>query len=169
MFIRLATPNDAERLATVHVEAWKSAYRGQVPDAYLDALSVQDRLDLWRKLLADETASSAVLVLVDGDLPVGFAYCTAQRTEPSGDLAGELASMYVDPRVWRQGGGRLLMAAAIEWFTTMACLEAMLWVLDANTGARRFYERLGWKRDGSRKPVELGGSNLVEVRYRLEL
>lgn len=169
MFIRFATPDDAERLASVHVEAWKSAYRGQVPDAYLDALSVHGRLGLWRKLLADTTASKVILVLVDGDLPVGFAYCTAQRTEPTGDLTGELASMYIDPPVWRQGGGRLLMAAAIEWFTTMACREATLWVLDTNTGPRRFYEGLGWEMDGYRKPVELGGRNLVEVRYRVVL
>ena len=59
MFIRSATPDDAERLASVHVEAWKSTYRGQVPDAYLDALSVQDRVDVWRKLLADTAASTA--------------------------------------------------------------------------------------------------------------
>ena len=37
------------------------------------------------------------------------------------------------------------MAAAIEWFTTMACREATLWVLDTNAGPRRFYEALGWR------------------------
>ena len=169
MFIRSATPDDAERLASIHVEAWRSAYRGQMPDAYLDALSVQDRVDVWRRLLADTTASIAILVLVDGEQPIGFAYCTAQRTEPAGDLTGELASMYVDPPSWRRGGGRLLTAAAIEWFTTMACRDATLWVLETNTGPRRFYEALGWKRDGSRKPIELGGRDLVEVRYRLVL
>ena len=66
MFVRLAGPRDAERLATIHVEAWKSAYRGQVPDPYLDALSVAARLDLWRTLLSDSSPSQATLVLVDG-------------------------------------------------------------------------------------------------------
>jgi len=166
MFIRFATPDDAERLASVHVEAWRSAYRGQVPDAHLDALSVQGRLGAWRELLADTTGSTVVLVLVDGDLSVGFAHCAARRSELAGDPTGELLSMYIDPRVWRQGGGRLLMAAAIEWFTTMACREATLWVLDTNAGPRRFYEALGWMVDGSRKPIEIGGRTLEEVRYR---
>ena len=81
MFIRFATPDDAERLASVHVETWKSAYRGQVPDAYLDALSVQDRPGVWHELLADTTGgSTVVLVLVDGDLPVGFAHCSAAES-----------------------------------------------------------------------------------------
>ena len=82
MFIRSATPDDAERLASVHVEAWMSAYRGQVPDAYLDALSVQDRVDVWRESLVGTTASTATFVLVDGDLPIGFAYCTVEMIEP---------------------------------------------------------------------------------------
>ena len=137
-----------------------------MPDEYLDALSVQGRLGVWRELLADTTASTVVLVVVDGDLPVGFADCTAQSTGPAGDPTGELVSMYLDPRVWRQGGGRLLMAAAIEWFTTMACREATLWVLDTNAGPRRFYEALGWMVDGSRKPIEIGGRTLEELRYR---
>ena len=166
MFIRIATPDDAERLARVHVEAWKSAYRGQVPDAHLDALAVRDRLGVWHELLADPTGSTVVLVLVDGDLPVGFAHCTARRSEPTDDPTGELLSMYIDPSVWRQGGGQLLMAAAIEWFATMACLEATLWVLDTNAGPRRFYEASGWMIDGSRKSIEIGGRTLEEVRYR---
>ena len=58
------------------------------------------------------------------------------------------------------------LAAAIEWFTTMACRDATLWVLDTNAGPRRFYEALGWTTDGTRKPVEIGGRTLTEVRYR---
>ena len=58
------------------------------------------------------------------------------------------------------------MAAAIEWFRTMACREATLWVLDTNSGPRRFYEALGWRADGSRKPIAIGGRTLQEVRYR---
>jgi GNAT superfamily N-acetyltransferase len=126
-------------------------------------------VDVWRKLLADTTASTAILVLVDRDLPIGFAYCLAHRTEATGDTSGELASMYLDPPFWRRGGGRLLMAAAIEWFMTRGCREATLWVLETNTGPRRFYEGLGWESEGSQKAIELGGRKLVEVRYRIPL
>jgi GNAT superfamily N-acetyltransferase len=117
MFVRHAGADDAERLAAIHVESWKSAYRGQVPDPYLDALSA--RVDLWRELVSDRRPSRAVLVLVDRAEPIGFAYCTTQADAADDELIGEVASMYVEPSMWRRGGGRLLIAAAVDWFRAM--------------------------------------------------
>ena len=40
MRIRPATPRDVTAIATIHVETWQVVYRGQVPDEYLERLSV---------------------------------------------------------------------------------------------------------------------------------
>jgi GNAT superfamily N-acetyltransferase len=167
MFVRRARSGDAERLAAIHVEAWKSAYRGQVPDPHLDALSV--RLELWRTLVSESLPSQATLVLVEDEQPIGFAHCTMQGDAVEDELTGEVASMYIEPSMWRRGGGRLLMAAAVDWFRAKGCGEALLWVLDTNTGPRRFYEAMGWTLDGAQQGIELGGKELVEVRYRFGL
>jgi GNAT superfamily N-acetyltransferase len=169
MLVRLARAGDAERLATIHVEAWKSAYRGQVPDPHLDALSVAARLDLWRTLVSDRSPSQTTFVLVEDDQPIGFAYCITQGEAVDDQLTGEIASMYVDPSRWRRGGGRLLMAAAVDWFRAKGCGATLLWVLDTNAGPRRFYEAMGWTADGAQQGIELGGRELVEVRYSLGL
>ena len=100
---------------------------------------------------------------------MGLAYCTTQGDAVDDELTGEIASMYVDPSMWRRGGGRLLMAAAVDSFRTKGCGAALLSVLDTNTGPRRFYEAMGWTADGAQQGIELGGQELVEVRYRLEL
>ena len=42
--MREAILADAEAIATVHVRSWQAAYRGQLPDEYLDGLTVEDRL-----------------------------------------------------------------------------------------------------------------------------
>jgi hypothetical protein len=39
-------------------------------------------------------------------------------------------------------------------------------VLDGNIAARRFYERDGWRCDGSRRTRAYGGVPVDEVRYR---
>jgi len=44
--------------------------------------------------------------------------------------------------------------------------EAVLWVLETNVRARRFYEIAGWKPDGQTKADERGTVTLHEVRYR---
>ena len=43
MLVRASTVSDARRIAYIHVETWRAAYRGQMPDAVLDALDVERR------------------------------------------------------------------------------------------------------------------------------
>ena len=47
--------------------------------------------------------------------------------------------------------------------------EAVLWVLEDNPRARRFYEREGWDLDGARKEDEFLGVRVAEVRYSIRL
>jgi hypothetical protein len=51
MSIRAAMLSDARSIAEVHVDAWKSTYRGLVPDAYLDPLNYSDSTERWRRIL----------------------------------------------------------------------------------------------------------------------
>ena len=65
MNIREATPADAEGIADLQVRAWRTAYRGQVPDAHLDDLvaesllpnlrwTLEHRPDYWRLWVAED-------------------------------------------------------------------------------------------------------------------
>jgi RimJ/RimL family protein N-acetyltransferase len=47
--------------------------------------------------------------------------------------------------------------------------EAVLWVLEDNPRARRFYERTGWSLDGGVKDDSHLGVSVTEVRYRIRL
>jgi hypothetical protein len=40
--IRHAVADDADAIGSVHVPAWPSAYRGVLPDEYLDGLRADD-------------------------------------------------------------------------------------------------------------------------------
>ncbi|HEY1808803.1 MAG TPA: hypothetical protein VGG42_09585 [Acidobacteriaceae bacterium] len=42
MNLRLAEPPDAMAAARVHVRSWQAAYRGLMPDAFLDQLRPED-------------------------------------------------------------------------------------------------------------------------------
>ena len=58
--IRPAQLGDAERIAAIQVRAWQAAYRGVMPDAYLDELNADDRAAYWRRqVLALLPASAA--------------------------------------------------------------------------------------------------------------
>jgi ribosomal protein S18 acetylase RimI-like enzyme len=73
-------------------------------------------------------------------------------------------AIYVAPHWWSTGTGRLLMEAAVASLVSAGYRRAVLWVLDTNTRARRFYETAGWAPDGAANTMAaLGG--VVEVRY----
>jgi RimJ/RimL family protein N-acetyltransferase len=61
------------------------------------------------------------------------------------------------------------MGAGVESMRASGYRDAVLWVLEDNPRARRFYEREGWSLDGGRKDAEFVGMRVPEVRYRITL
>ena len=169
VLVRAARVADARGIARVHVSSWRSAYRGLLPDAYLAALSLDDRTRRWRGRLRDIRASETVLVAERAGEVVGYASAGPTRdADCDASAIGELYALYVVEEAWGRGAGRLLHDAALDFLHVRAFSAATLWVLETNRRARRFYERVGWVADGSTK-VEEYGASVVELRYRLGL
>jgi ribosomal protein S18 acetylase RimI-like enzyme len=164
--VRRATDADARALATVHVESWRQAYAHVFPAERLAALSVDEREVLARQVLADPGRETILVGEVDGAV-AGFASTGAARA--AGTDTGEVYAIYVAPEYWAQGVGRALMNAALELLVGSGFEEAVLWVLDDNPRARRFYEAGGWRLDGARREGEHLGVHTNEVRYRIDL
>jgi ribosomal protein S18 acetylase RimI-like enzyme len=161
--VRPATVADAPAMGRLHVRAWQAAYRGHMPDEYLDGLRPEDRAAWWDGALRREDRPGVVLVAeADGEV-VGFA-ALGPSANPEG--AGELFAINVDPDHWGTGAGRALLEAAQAELARMGFAELVLWVLPGNARARRFYERAGWAADGAEQTVDALGVTVPEVRYR---
>ena len=166
MTVRPARLGDEQAIAEVHVRTWQVAYRGQVPDEFLDELSIAPRIAVWRSVLADpQPPANQAFVLEEDQRVVGFAHVMPSRDNDAGADAGELTAIYVDPQRWRAGGGRLLLDHAMTALRAAGFSVATLWVLGTNDGPRRFYEALGWVPDGAAKDEQREGFTLHEVRY----
>jgi len=164
MRIRTASENDALAIGRVHVETWRSAYRDIVPSAYLDSLLPEERAVLWRTVLLDPSGARFVLVATDeGDGLIGFAAGGPERSAELKDR-GELYALYVLPSHQRRGLGLALVQAVATRLASGGMLSMLLWVLEANAPARRFYGKLGGSvvRD---RPIDVGGVTLTEVAY----
>jgi len=165
MHVRRAILSDARGIATTHVAAWRVAYRGIVPDAYLDALSIDRRESVWTKILAKDT--TAVWVAVVADAIVGWISVAGSRDPDASPRTAELWAIYVDPAHWRAGVGRALWACAASHLASSGHADVTLWVLKNNERALAFYRSEGFAiDDGIEKLVELGGAQLAEVRLR---
>src|SRR5437879_13119833 len=51
--IREADCADAPAVSRVHVDSWRTTYRGIVPDDYLARLSYERRTNIWMRILSD--------------------------------------------------------------------------------------------------------------------
>lgn len=187
MEVRPARSSEVEVLAALHVAGWQYGYRDLLPAAYLDALVATDRYARWRRTLAgQDLPRQGTLVAHEGDELTGFVHFGPERRASAPNPArptdsapatsiheperrGEVYSLYVDPRRWRQGIGRALLAAAVETLAQAGHREAVLWVLDSNAKSIAFYEAVGWRRDGAIKPDEVGGQPIADVRMWLRL
>ena len=155
--IRPATAEDAEAVARVHLETWRVAYTGIFPREALEDSSaerVARRAEMHRR-------APPIVGEVDGEI-VGFVSVGAAV---EADADGELYAIYVLPTHWGTGVGRALMQAGEEHLRELGHREAVLWVLEDNPRARRFYEVAGWTEDGKRQPIEFFGVSVPEVRY----
>lgn len=164
--LRLANPSDAYALAEMHVAAWQVAYRGLLPDDFLEGLTVAARAERWQQLLADSPRRT--WVACEADRVVGFVSVGICRDDDAlPDLTGEIYGLYVHPDKWRLGMGALLMAQALYALKLAGYAEATLWVLRGNRRARDFYEASGFVPDGAAKvDTNAAGISFDEVRYR---
>jgi RNA polymerase sigma factor (sigma-70 family) len=164
MIIRPAGPEDALGIATIHVEAWRVAWRGIVPDEYLRALSIEQRHAGWRQILE---AGESVWVAEDEDKTVGWISAARSRDVDASQSTGEIWAVYVHPDHWGKGVGRALYAAAEEELRRQGFTDVTLWVLKDNERAQHFYVSTGLVRDACEdRIVQLGGKALREVRMR---
>lgn len=153
------------------MRSWQATYRGTLPDEYLDSLDLAARADRWRQVLSRVPDSrSAEFVAVSGPDVLGFVSVGPCRDEGA-DTArlGEVRAIYLHPDAWDTGAGAALMTRALASLADGGYAEAMLWVLDGNARARRFYEKGGWRPDGTERTEEWAGAIVDEVRYRRPL
>jgi GNAT superfamily N-acetyltransferase len=183
--IREAVPADITTIEVVRRATWRVAYAGLIPRPYLDrATATTSGLPKpapWRR----------TLVAVPDSGPAIAGYCSYGPERAVQDLiaaapsaargnapaftdagtagqVGELYAIYVHPDYWSTGAGRSLMDAAVAALTQSGYQRAVLWVLNTNARARRFYEIAGWNHDGADNPLpSLGG--VTETRYARSL
>lgn len=160
--VRAASPQDAEAVAHVHQESWRTTYSGILPLAVIAEQAGRKSADVWRNRLALAAPESATWVAGRAGALVGFASCGPARHRLEG-LEAEIYALYVLRAEQRRGVGRALVRACARHFVRHGRFGFYLWVLKANR-ARLFYESLGGREIGA-KTERLGLHSFAEVAY----
>jgi ribosomal protein S18 acetylase RimI-like enzyme len=162
--IRAATPSDLDDVVAIHVAAFRAGNVPHLPPELASHMTPGRSTTGWRSLIASPPRRSTVLVAQDGDEAIAGIAAAGPSRDP-GDDGGELYALYVHPDRWGQGHGQALDGAARHHLSDAGFGGAILWVLEANERARRFYERAGWDAEGERRH-HLGATT---IRYTAAL
>ena len=140
--IRPATPADAVALARLHLDVWDDAYTGLMPQPILDERRrrLDERIERWREILGSHDRNR-LAVDAAGEL-IGFA-CAGPARDNDLDLDLELQALYVRAAHWGTGVGFALFEEVV------GDRAAYLWVLAGNQRAIDFYQRQGFRLDGT--------------------
>jgi ribosomal protein S18 acetylase RimI-like enzyme len=168
MKIRPATPGDAAALARAHIDSRREAYRGLVPAEHLSSLDYERRAGSFRNAIANKLEDT-YCAEESGDL-LGFVTLGPCRdADLDTATTGEVWGIYLPPKHWRKGVGKELCTFAEKLLTTRRYQCSVLWVFEANSQARRFYEAMGYERDNATSQLTVGGAKLTAMRYRKTL
>lgn len=137
--IRRANPGDAEKIAAVHDEAWRDAYRGLIPGAELERLIARRGPDWW--LRAVEQGSRLLVLSMRG--AVGGYVTYGRNRAPSLDYAGEIFELYLAPEYQGMGFGARLFSAGRHDLQANGLDTMVVWTLSDNRRAAEFYRRRG--------------------------
>lgn len=165
--LRRAGPDDADRIAEVHIAAWRETYPGMIPPEKLAALDRDEWAQRWRVDLEDGDPATAAFLALDRDGPAGFGLCRRQRSEkllPLG-FSGEITSLYLLRRIQRRRAGRRLLAEMAAHLLGQGCGSAAVWVFRDAAHARAFYAAHGAEPTGVAGVWEIYGMVLPDMAY----
>lgn len=145
--LRAADTGDLDDIADVFLSCWLSSYAAWLPARLTSLYGPTEARNLWRRTLARVPTEREIVVAEGRDGVI----LGVMAIGPESDRAslGHIYSLYVRPDSQGLGVGSGLLDHAIGRFVGQGFSEASLWVFEANTAGRAFYERSGWRADGT--------------------
>ncbi|MGI8317067.1 N-acetyltransferase family protein [Halobacillus mangrovi] len=157
MHIRKARLDDALGIAKVSVNAWRSTYKGIVPDDFLEKMTIQKRVEKWKDKISGKKEIIYVVEVDEG--LVGYASGGEERGRIK-KYDGELYAIYLLENFQKSGLGKLLLSYLAPEMEDRGYTSLLVWVLEANH-SKNFYKRLGGEEIAEDK-MEISG-----IHYRL--
>jgi GNAT superfamily N-acetyltransferase len=166
--MRLARPEDAERLAAVQLEGFES-YRSFAPPGW-DPPDPWEELDRMREHLG-EPEVWCLIAEQDGDVvgQVAFMPARIHGSSPSDEPGlAHFWQLFVREPWWGTGLATALHAEAVREAAARGFTAMRLYTPAGQARARRFYEREGWTAVAT-EPADAPEFGMPLVEYRLAI
>lgn len=162
--------DDARAIAEIHVGGWQSAYRDLLPARYLDSLDPGEVGPRWLQRVQTQAqlrpSACDLWVIEEKHRVAGFTLVGPCRDgDDTAGFAGEVLMLYVHPDRVGEGLGSKLLARAFDVLAERGYYWVVVWVLEGNHRAQRFYRRMGLRPDGTRRWDRFDGRPVPVIRF----
>lgn len=161
MIIRRAQLDDAAGIAKVHVDSWRTTYKGIIPDDFLNNLTYEDRTELWKRNIVNEE-NYIVVAMNEINQIIGFG-TAGKKQDNNEDNTGNLTSIYLLEDYQGEGIGKKLLKELFKHFQQLNYEKVFVEVLEENK-TRYFYEYYGAKLVQTLQ-IKIGEKILNELIY----
>ncbi|MFJ8577036.1 GNAT family N-acetyltransferase [Micromonospora sp. NPDC093277] len=161
--LRPATTADLMAIGALHQRSRVTAYSSFLPAAALARPTPEELGRYWVERLTWEGADHRMTVAERDGRLAGFSYLGPDDADDP--ETGLLNAIHLEPTERGRGSGRTLMVDALAAMRARGWSRAVLWVLEENASARRFYERGGWAPTGERRDEHIGSALVPQLRY----
>tara|TARA_B110001469_G_C9338139_1_gene179492 strand:- start:36 stop:527 length:492 start_codon:yes stop_codon:yes gene_type:complete len=153
--VRKAQLSDSQEIALIHVNSWKSAFKGLMPERYINSYTIEDRNAEWLNVL--ENGSESVIIAKDNNKLVGFL----SYSKNADSLY--LSKLYLCPSIYGQGVGSLLIKQMENESLAASIHLIRLYVLDNNQSAINFYSKQGFEFGDGFESEEFEGETIIDL------
>lgn len=124
----------------------------------------------WQKRLRwddsrPDRSEHDVWVVEHEDQVVGFGLLEPCMDDAIVGFAGEVSMLYMSPAWTGRGLGRMLLEHLLDELARREFYWVVIWVLEENAHARKFYERSGLRPDGAAREDRFVNERVSVIRY----
>lgn len=149
MVIVDVTKENVTSAGEIHSLSWKKSHEAFCSKEFIEKHTAERQTDYLRQKMSK---GSNIYMLIDDELPVAIISITGSLIE----------DLYVRPDCQQKGYGTTLLNSSLS----KCCATPVLWILENNSAAQRFYEKNGFLLTGKRKKVTSGLDEL-EMTFTL--
>ena len=132
---------DVEEIARVHVQCWQESYASILPVEFLRNLSVDAKIEQWRRTISDPQVFN--LVASEAGRILGFVSCGSAREGAGKGADGEVLAIYILKAYYGRKIGRALISAAARFWLSKGGRNLIVLSMAGNSQAAAFYQALG--------------------------
>ena len=161
LVIRKVRYEDIEQIVDINIKDWKKVYKGIIDDEILDNLNREEKIKKWR----EHYNIGNVIVAEENGTILGYCRYDDNVVYENTDIDSEIIAIYVDCDKLGNGIGKKLVEYVKADLKNKNKTKMVIWCLEKNQNARKFYEKMGGNLLSDEKHFEKEGKKYKEVGY----